>query len=122
MRRLTFIILLGVVLTVSTSTVAGAAKVTVPPQVQGTYTYRDQGTGSTVTVGYVCPGVALPGWYADPWAIYYAQIQRQGNKFGVSVTAHAPWKLDVSMYQYYGVHLAPEAFQVLGGVAATTAC
>jgi hypothetical protein len=123
MRRLAFVVLLGVVLTLSTSTLAGAAKCNMPPEVQGTYTYRDRDTGSTVTVGYICPGVTRTGWnYADWYAIYLAEIQPRGNGSSVEVTAHAPWKLDVSTYTYYGVHLSPQAFQVLYNDAATIAC
>ena len=103
---------------------AGAGNCTVPPEVQGTYSYRDRDTGSTVTVGYICPGVMRTGWnYADWYAIYVADIQRHGQSaLDVEVTAHAPWKLDVSTYTYYGVHLSADAYQVLYNDAATIAC
>ena len=67
--------------------------------------------------------MTLTGWQGpDINPNYWGKIEGRGNKMTVAVTAHAAWKLDVTMYQYYGVHLSPEAFQVLNNDAATIPC
>ena len=109
--------MISAALALATGGAAGAAKSDVPPQVQGTYTYRDG--GMTITVGYICPGYTF-SWGTDPYANYYAQATR--SKSFMSMTRHAAWKLDLSMQEYLGLTLSPEAYDVLANDASTIAC
>ena len=105
-------------LVVSGASVAGAAKKTSNTSIQGTYSYRD--SGFTVTVGYVCPGYTSV-WGTDPYANYAAIVTKGGGADG-TIMRHAPWKLDVSLNDFYGLHLSEKAYQVLDYDAATIAC
>jgi hypothetical protein len=116
MRRILLVLILGVFFTVSQGALAGAATST-PPEVRGTYTYKTG--GMAVTVGYICPGNTFT-WGADPYANYYALVTK--GKSWTSMTRHAPWKLDASLFEYYGVHLSDQANAVLTNDAATIAC
>jgi hypothetical protein len=118
MRRLTSALLLGLVLAVSSVSTAGAAKPTSNSAIQGTYTYRD--AGFSITVGYVCPGYTSV-WGSDPYANYAATVTK-GGWATATMMRHAPWKLDLSLYEFYGVHLSEKASQVLAYDAATIRC
>ena len=109
---------MGAILATSAAGVAACApKSNTPPEVLGTYTYHDR--GYVVTVGYMCPGYTFQ-WGTDPYANYYALVK--GSKVSMSITRHAAWKLDLSMQEYFGLTLSPQAYQVLANDAATIAC
>ena len=93
----------------------------IPPEVQGTYSYRDRASGSTVTVGYICPGDYLTFGGYDIYANYWGRVESR-EKWKSSITRHAPWKLDGSMQEYFGLRLSAEALQVLRDDAATIPC
>jgi hypothetical protein len=118
MRRLILALLLGVLLAISTGSVAGAAKKPSTYDIQGTYTYHDQ--AFSITVGYVCPGLTTI-WGADLLANYAATLKKSGSP-PITVMRHAPWKLDVSLNEIFGLHLPEQAYQVLANDAATIAC
>ena len=113
------VLVMGVLLAAANAAAAGAAKNTTSStsQVLGTYTYSD--TGNRITVGYICPGY-VGAWGVDPYANYYAQLR--SKSWTMSITRHAAWKLDVSMYEFWGVHLSPQAYDSLAATAATAAC
>jgi hypothetical protein len=119
MRRLTLILLLGVLFAVANGAMAGAAPKGGNAAIQGTYTYRDQ--GYSVTVGYICPGGYTSIYGADLLADYAATVTKPGTA-RLTVMRHDPWKLDASLYALYGMHLSPKAFEVLANDAATIAC
>jgi hypothetical protein len=116
MRRFLLVLLLGVLFTVSQSALAGAA--TSPgPEVHGTYTYH--AGGSAITVGYMCAGYTF-FWGTDPNPNFYALVTK--GKSWTSMTRHEAWKLDASLYEYFGVHLTDQANKVLANDAATVVC
>jgi len=118
MRRFICVVLLGFLLALSTAATAGATKINgAGAEVYGTYSYRDG--GYKVTVGYICPGYqGILG--TDPYANYYAYVSQ--GRGGSSVMRHAAWKLDLTLQEFWGVHLSDRAYQALDDTAATTAC
>ena len=120
MRRFLAILVMGMLLAVANVAAAGAAKNTTSStsQVLGTYTYSDG--GNRITVGYICPGSVGAWGVVDQYANYYAQLR--SKSWTMSITRHAAWKLDVSMYEIWGVHLSPQAWASLEGTAATASC
>src|SRR6476469_8016191 len=118
MRRIILPLLLGVLLALATGSVAGAAKRTSSTDIQGTYTYRDG--GSSITVGYVCPGLQTI-WGADLLPNYAATVKKSGTAT-ITIYRHAPWKLDASLSEILGLHLSDQAYQVLDNDAATIPC
>ena len=97
----------------------GASTTKPSPEVQGTYKYRDG--DFTITVGYMCPGATTADGVVDPYANYYALVTAR-KMWPMSLTRHAPWKLDVSLSTYLGLHLSDEAYNVLATDAATVPC
>jgi len=119
MRRFICTLVLGLLLALSSGAVAGAAKVgPVDAAVYGTYSYRDP-AGFKVTVGYICPG-SMTIYGIDPYANYYAYVSQ--GRGGGSIMRHAPWKLDLSLQELWGVHLSDRAYEVLSNDYATISC
>ena len=117
MRRIVLTLLLGGLLAVSMAAPAAARKGNLPSEVQGTYTYNQD--GRSITVGYVCPGWTNV-WGTDPYANYYAYVSK--GQWAISISRHAPWKLDVSLQELLGLRLTEKAYQVLENDAATIPC